>query len=96
MPHDQATFGNVELSSAGPLLLPDQAGAHPHLVRGGGKNGNLYVVNRDDMGHCNSASDSQIVQSLVDIFPNGYPESFWTAPVVRAAGRRRVRVPARL
>jgi len=57
----------VELSSAGPLLLPDQAGAHPHLVLGAGKNGNLYVVNRDDMGHFNSASDSQIVQSLVDI-----------------------------
>ena len=55
-----------------------------------------YVVNRDDMGHFNSASDSKIVQSLVDIFPNGYPESFWTAPVVRAADRRRVLVPARV
>jgi len=27
-----------------------------------------YVVNRDDMGDFNSASDSEIVQSLVDIF----------------------------
>jgi hypothetical protein len=81
-PHDQASFGNVELSSGGPLLLPDQPGGHPHLVLGAGKGGNLYVVDRDALGHFNSANDSQIVQSLVNIFPLGVPESFWTAPVV--------------
>jgi len=81
-PHDQATFGNVELSSGGPLLLPDQPGAHPHLVLGAGKGGNLYVVDRDAMGHFNAANDNQIVQELVNIFPKGVPEAFWTAPVV--------------
>jgi len=81
-PHDQGTFGNVELSSGGPLLLPDQPGAHPHLVLGAGKGGNLYVVDRDALGHFNPANDNQIVQELVNVFPNGVPEAYWTAPVV--------------
>jgi hypothetical protein len=82
MPYNQATFGNVEMGSGGGLLLPDQPGPHPHLILGAGKFGTLYVVDRDNMGHFNSGSDTQIVQSLVNIFPKGYPESYWTAPVV--------------
>ena len=34
----------------------------PHRVSAG-KNGTIYVVDRDNMGHYNSGNDSQIVQS---------------------------------
>jgi hypothetical protein len=67
-PHDAATMNanGWDLGSAGPLLLPDQGGANPHLLLGAGKtSGTLYLVNRDNMGHYNPNNDNQIVQSLV-------------------------------
>jgi hypothetical protein len=71
-PHDQATFlaGDLDLGSCDALLLPDQAGSHPHLLVTAGKNGTIYLIDRDNMGHFNLNDDSQIVQSLPNIFPN--------------------------
>jgi hypothetical protein len=49
------------------LLLPDQPGPYPHLAIAVGKEGTLYVLNRDDMGHqCATCKlgDTQIVQEL--------------------------------
>jgi hypothetical protein len=56
----------LDLGSSGVLLLPDSAGspAHPHLAVTGSKEGQIYVVDRDKMGHFQAGSDSQIVQSL--------------------------------
>jgi hypothetical protein len=72
-PHDQAMMStyDLDLGSGGVLLLPDQPGPYPHLAVTGGKNGAIYVVNRDNMGHYNASSDSQIVQVLVNSFPGG-------------------------
>jgi hypothetical protein len=39
-----------------------------------GKNGTIYVIDRDNMGHFDANNDNQIVQSLPNIFPNGTPE----------------------
>jgi glucose dehydrogenase len=42
-----------DLGSGGAMLLPDltdSSGTVHHLVVGAGKDGNLYVVNRDSMG----------------------------------------------
>jgi hypothetical protein len=83
-PHDQAAMNsnNFDLGAAGAMLLPDQPGAHPHLMVSGGKNNTVYLVDRDAMGGFNSSNDSQIVQSLVDIFPFGSPEpGNYSAPV---------------
>ncbi len=67
-PYDQATLAanDTDLGSGGPLLLPDSVGsaAHPHLIVGCGKEGTIYLVDRDDMGHYNPINNSQIVQSL--------------------------------
>jgi hypothetical protein len=65
---------NIDLGGGGLMLLPDQSGPHPHMLLGAGKNGTIYLIDRDNMGHFNPNNDSQIVQSLVDIFPNGTPE----------------------
>ena len=76
-PFDQATINaaNFDLGAAGPMLLPDQPGLHPHLMVGAGKNNTVYLVDRDNMGHINSGNNNnQIVQSLINIFPYGTPE----------------------
>jgi len=39
-----------DLGSGGSLLLPDQPGEHPHLLLGEGKEGRVYLIDRDNMG----------------------------------------------
>ena len=70
-PHNQALLsaGDLDFGAANPLLLPDQSGPVSHELIASGKPGILYLVNRDDMGHFHSGSDSQIVQSVA-AFPN--------------------------
>jgi hypothetical protein len=58
---------NADLSSGGPLLLPDQSVGPPHLMVSAGKQGIVYLLNRDNLGGFQAGSDSQIVQS----FPGG-------------------------
>ena len=72
-PHDQQYMSDndIDLGSGGVLLLPDQPGAHPHEAITAGKNGTIYLVDRDNMGHYNPSNDSQIVQTIVNIFPHG-------------------------
>jgi hypothetical protein len=53
-----------DLGSGGPVLLPAQPGAHPHLALVEGKGGILYLVNRDHMGHWQPDNDSHAVQTL--------------------------------
>ena len=70
-PFDQKEMDveNVDLGASGPMILPDQLGQHSHLLFGAGKNGSLYLINRDDMGHFQSSSNNQIVQYLPHVFP---------------------------
>jgi hypothetical protein len=53
-----------DISSGGLLLLPDQTGTTPHLMVGGGKEGTIYVINRDNLGGHHSSSNN-IVQYIV-------------------------------
>jgi mono/diheme cytochrome c family protein len=54
-----------DLGSGGPILLPDAAGSasHPHLMIGAGKEGTLYLVDRDNLGQY-TAGDANLVQEL--------------------------------
>ena len=75
-PFDQANLesGNFDLSSAGPVLLIDQPGATPHRMVAAAKTGTIYVINRDNMGHFQSNSDSQIIQTLPGVLRHGGAE----------------------
>ena len=60
---------NLDLGSGGVLLLPDQPGAHPHEMVSAGKNGTIYLVDRDNMGGFHQAA-TRSSRSLCNIFPN--------------------------
>jgi hypothetical protein len=51
---------DLDLGSGGELLLPDQTDANGgvhHLIVGAGKDANIYLADRDNMGKFNPASD---------------------------------------
>jgi hypothetical protein len=54
---------DLDLGSAGPLVLPDQPGLYPHELVVGGKQGTLYLVNRDNEGQFDSEGDN-VIQSI--------------------------------
>jgi hypothetical protein len=64
-PANQAILSgsDLDLGSGGPMLLPDSVGspAHPHLIVGAGKQGTIYMVDRDNMGGGNYSSTSDMV-----------------------------------
>ena len=68
-----------DLGSGGALVLPDMtdaAGQVRHLAIGAGKDGNIYLVNRDSMGKFNSQTDSAIYQEFDGALPGG----IWSMP----------------
>ena len=75
-PHNQQDLNDNDndLNSGGVVLLPDESGsvAHPHLVVCAGKEGTLYLVDRDNMGQFNATDDTQIVQSLPGAIGMGF------------------------
>lgn len=63
--------GDTDLGSGGPLILPDGLSAtYPHLLIGAGKEGKLYLINRDNMGHYDPNTD-HVVQELGGALPTG-------------------------
>jgi outer membrane protein assembly factor BamB len=63
--------GDIDLGSGGEMLLPDLTdgnGNVKHLAVGAGKDGNIYVVDRDNMGKF-SATQNQIWQEIDAVVP---------------------------
>jgi hypothetical protein len=70
---------DTDLGSGGTLLLPDvsdSGGTTRHLMVGAGKDGNLYVVNRDSMGRFNPNDNDAIWQELPGVLGGG----IWSTP----------------
>jgi hypothetical protein len=64
-PFNEATLNinDSDLGSGGVMLLPDQPTSPSHLLIGEGKQGVLYLVNRDNMGQFNLSTD-QVVREI--------------------------------
>jgi hypothetical protein len=70
--------GDLDLGSGGGMLLPDlmdSTSTVRHLMVGAGKDGNIYVVDRDSMGKFN-ASTNQNYQTLGGVLAGG----IWSTP----------------
>ena len=67
-PDDQLTLQQTDgdLGSGAPVLLPDQttSGLPAHLLAQVGKEGIVYLIDRDNMGQYSPSSNGQIVQSF--------------------------------
>jgi hypothetical protein len=75
---------DADFGSAGPLLLPDltdAGGATRHLAVGAGKDGNLYVVDRDNLGQFNSAKNAVYQQFQLSSSENNSSPVFFNNTV---------------
>jgi hypothetical protein len=72
-PFDQSVLDShdEDQASGGVMLLPDQPAGSPrrHLLVTGGKDGTLYLLDRDNLGRFNPKNNSQVWQS----FPTSGP-----------------------
>jgi hypothetical protein len=66
-PSDQQNLSqaDADVGSGGPLLLPDSAGSAsvPHLLVGAGKQGTIFLLNRDNLGKFDATTD-HVVQEV--------------------------------
>ncbi|HKV79356.1 MAG TPA: PQQ-binding-like beta-propeller repeat protein [Candidatus Sulfotelmatobacter sp.] len=75
---------DADLGSGSPVLMPDNPSSTPHEVIGGGKDGNIFVVNRDNMGSFSPTSNNviQTVQTGVHQFDNIFATpAYWNGLV---------------
>jgi hypothetical protein len=90
-PYNQAKLAreDMDLGSTGVLLLPDQPGAYPHLAVASGKNGHIYVMNRNRLGgyYPGAKSNSQLVQEIPGQLKQqmGTP-AYWNGRIYFGAG----------
>jgi hypothetical protein len=85
-PEDQQTLddNDRDLGSGGVLLLPDQPGSFPHILVQAGKEGVVYVLNRDqlttgNLHYCSGCvSDTEILEEAVPAAIGG--GTFWSSP----------------
>ena len=75
----RSRIADVDLGSGGVMILPDvsdNGGQVHHLAVGAGKDSNIYVVNRDNMGKWNSSNNN----NLYRIPPACCRAAIWSKP----------------
>jgi outer membrane protein assembly factor BamB len=75
----QESGSDEDLGSGGAMVLPDlmdSGGQAHHLAVGAGKDSNIYVVDRDNMGKFNPNNDDAIYQEIDGALPGGV----WAMP----------------
>jgi hypothetical protein len=93
-PYNQGSLSqhNLDLGSGGTLLLPDQpvGSAHVHLMTVAGKQGTIYLVDRDNLGGYNKINNSQIVQVIPNAMLGVMGMAAWWNNTVYYSGRNDV------
>lgn len=80
-PFNEEYLDSHDLDLSEPVLvLPEQGGQYPHLAVTAGKEGTIYLLNRDNMGHfCSlcTKTDTQIVEELTALAPDTGALAYW-------------------
>jgi hypothetical protein len=88
-PYNVAYLNSHDQDMSEPVLvLPDQSGPNPHLAAAVGKEGTIYLLNRDNMGHfCSTCTqgDNQIVQELPAFAPETGALVYWNNMIYSSA-----------
>src|SRR5882724_6720313 len=81
-PSNQASLNSADrdVGSGGILLVPDQPGAHPHVLIQVGKEGKIYVINRDNMGGLNTTTDN-VLQEISAVNGAWASPAYWNGNV---------------
>jgi autotransporter-associated beta strand protein len=70
IPYNVAALDGADsdFGSGAPMILPDSAGiaGHAHLMVASGKEGKIYVIDRDNMGHYSATADH-----VLNVVPDG-------------------------
>jgi hypothetical protein len=83
-PYNQAALNrdDQDLGSSGPVLLPDQAGPHQHVLVTVGKDGVMYSLDRDRMGKYRADSNAHAIQAFKASKGGGYgAPAYWNGHV---------------
>lgn len=81
-PYNQANLqqNDTDLGSGGPLIIPDQPGPFPHLTLGAGKQGVIYVINRDQFTTNNNHYDATNTVDFVGQIVSGQIKGSFDTP----------------
>jgi hypothetical protein len=88
-PYNTASLdgADTDVGSGGVLIPPDQTGTYPHELIQSGKQGHIYVLNRDQMTNNNShfcngcTTDSEILQTVTGITGLWSMPAYWNGNV---------------
>ncbi len=70
---------DVDVGSGGPLILPDQPGSFPHLITGAGKEGTIYLLDRDNLGKYSTSVDN-VVQEIANALGSSTSDNNFCTP----------------
>ncbi|MFY9559540.1 MAG: hypothetical protein WAQ52_04835 [Terriglobales bacterium] len=83
---------DLDLSGCSPVVLPKQDEPFPHVIVATGKQGTIYVLNRDNLGMF-AFNDNQIIQKLAGVIGQmrGSP-AYWNSRVYFSAKADQLKV----
>jgi hypothetical protein len=58
------TANDMDLGSGGPMILPDNTSSVPQEITGAGKDGRIFVLNRNDLGGFSSTGPDRVAQEM--------------------------------
>jgi hypothetical protein len=80
-PFNELILDGQDLDLSEPvLILPEQGGKYPNILAAVGKEGTIYILNRDNLGHfcaTRTKKDTQIVQELTAFAPETGALVYW-------------------